>query len=102
MNDLEVLDAQILELQEKAKTLRNQKRSSAVADVLKTITTYQISMAELFPSGIAKKVRGAKSSSPAKVKFRGAKGEEWSGRGLIPRWMATEIAAGKTKESFKV
>ena len=102
MNDLEALDAQILELQEKAKALRNEKRSGAVAEVLKTIATYNISVNELFPGGVAKKVRGAKSSSPATIKFRGPKGEEWSGRGLIPRWMATELSAGKTKESFKV
>ncbi len=54
----------------------------------------------------AVKKTGRKPSSQkgAKVaaKYRGPNGETWSGRGLMPRWMATLVAEGKAKESFAV
>lgn len=50
------------------------------------------------------KVDGRKGKrAKAKVKYRGPKlGEKWSGRGLMPRWMAAYVKAGKKKESFLV
>jgi DNA-binding protein H-NS len=35
-------------------------------------------------------------------KYRGPKGELWSGRGLKPRWLAAEIRRGKKVESFAI
>ncbi len=35
-------------------------------------------------------------------KFRGPKGETWSGRGLKPRWLTAEIKKGKKLESFAI
>lgn len=55
---------------------------------------------------VAVKKAGRKSSSQkgAKVaaKYRGPNGESWSGRGLMPRWLAAQVAAGKPKENFAV
>jgi DNA-binding protein H-NS len=36
------------------------------------------------------------------AKYRGPNGETWSGRGLMPRWMATLVASGRTKEEFAI
>lgn len=55
---------------------------------------------------VAAKKASRKSSSQkgAKVaaKYRGPDGETWSGRGLMPRWLAALVATGKSKESFAV
>ena len=49
----------------------------------------------------ARKTSVAKGAKLA-VKYKGPKGETWSGRGSMPRWMAELVAAGKSRESFAV
>jgi ParB/RepB/Spo0J family partition protein len=34
--------------------------------------------------------------------YRGPNGETWSGRGLMPRWLASLVAEGQDKEAFKI
>ena len=34
--------------------------------------------------------------------YRGPKGQEWSGRGRVPRWVRDAEAAGKNREEFAV
>ncbi len=34
----------------------------------------------------------------AKIKYRGPKGEKWSGRGMTPLWMRPLLKGGKKKE----
>ena len=34
--------------------------------------------------------------------YRGPNGETWSGRGLMPRWLAALVAEGQDKEAFKI
>jgi DNA-binding protein H-NS len=57
------------------------------------------------------KFAGAKSTKPAKAKkatsavaakFKGPNGETWSGRGLTPKWLASLVAAGGTKEQYLI
>lgn len=43
-----------------------------------------------------------KQRRKAAIKYRGHKGEKWSGRGMTPLWMRAYIKAGKKKESFLV
>ena len=38
----------------------------------------------------------------APVKYRGPNGEEWSGRGQIPKWMKPLLEKGKRKEDFLI
>ena len=42
------------------------------------------------------------SRPPVEAKYRGPQGEEWSGRGLTPRWLSALIAQGRTKEEFAI
>jgi DNA-binding protein H-NS len=49
----------------------------------------------------SKKDRGGDSGKIA-VKFRGPKGEEWAGRGRVPRWLETLEAEGKSRDQFAV
>ncbi len=47
-----------------------------------------------------RETKHARGKQPAK--YRGPKGEEWSGRGPAPRWMKPLLAKGKTKEDFLI
>lgn len=38
----------------------------------------------------------------AAIKYRGPKGEKWSGRGMTPLWMRAYLKKGKKKEQFLV
>lgn len=49
----------------------------------------------------ARKPSSQKGSKVA-AKYRGPNGETWSGRGMTPRWLTAQVAAGKPKESFAV
>lgn len=48
------------------------------------------------------KAKSARSRRPAAVKFKGPKGETWSGRGKQPVWLRTLLDEGKKLEDFKV
>jgi DNA-binding protein H-NS len=47
-------------------------------------------------------VKKKKSGVPVAAKYQGPNGESWSGRGLTPRWLASLVAQGKTKEDFAI
>ena len=40
--------------------------------------------------------------APLPVKYRGPSGEEWSGRGRLPKWLQVLEASGKSRDQFKV
>lgn len=46
--------------------------------------------------------RGPTAGYKVPVKYRGPNGEEWSGRGHIPKWMKPLLEAGDSKEKYKV
>jgi len=49
------------------------------------------------------KVDGRKQKrAKAKIKYRGPKGEKWSGRGMTPLWMRPLLKGGKKKEDFAI
>lgn len=39
---------------------------------------------------------------PLPAKYRGPNGEEWTGRGRMPKWLQTLAAEGKSREDFRV
>lgn len=50
-----------------------------------------------------KKANGRKTTRrKAAIKYRGPKGEKWSGRGMTPLWMRPLLKKGKKKEEFLV
>lgn len=57
-------------------------------------------------TGKAAAKRAGKPSKQAGTKvapkYRGPKGETWSGRGMMPRWLAALVAQGRTRESFAI
>lgn len=105
MNNLIEIQNQIAALQKQAEEIKAQEFGKTVQEILAKMEAFGITVADLQGSKVrARKASStaSKSSNPAPAKYRGPNGETWSGRGLMPRWLAALVAQGATKESFAI
>lgn len=118
MNNLVDIQNQIQKLQKQASEIKDREFGKTVQDILAKMQAFDISVKDLQAAmaggrkgrGKAKtasaqpKVAVAKKKAGVAVaaKYQGPNGETWSGRGLTPRWLASLIAQGKTKEEFAI
>lgn len=103
MSSLIEIQNQIALLQKQAEEIRANELAQVIQDILTKMDAYGITVDDLDRGrGRTRKVGSTKSANPAPVKFRGPNGETWSGRGLMPRWLAALVAEGQAKESFAV
>lgn len=104
MSSLIEIQNQIASLQKQAEEIRATELAQTVQDILAKMDAFGITVDDLDRAkGRTRKGSSvAKSGNPAPVKFRGPNGETWTGRGLMPRWLAAMVATGKSKESFAV
>ena len=90
------LKAQAEALLQQAEAARRAEIAAVVAEIQAKMKEYGITLADL--KGGAKK---AKTRGVVAAKYRNpVTGESWSGRGRAPRWLADELAKGRTKDSF--
>ena len=70
------------------------------AKITESAQNLGVSIHELFglQQTAKRETKHARGKQPAK--YRGPKGEEWSGRGPAPRWLKAFLAKGKSKEYF--
>lgn len=121
VSNLIEIQGQIEKLTKQASEIRAREFDSTVQEILAKMTAFGITLKDLRPkktvksgkskskpntpasraSG-AKKAKSKFAGSVVAAKFRGPAGESWSGRGLMPRWLAGHIALGKNKEDFAV
>jgi len=104
MTSLIEIQNQIATLQKQAEEIKATELAATIADIQAKMEAFGITVDDLERAkGRGRKATGgSKSSSPAPVKFRGPNGETWTGRGLMPRWLAAKVAEGQSKESFAV
>jgi len=81
---------------EELKKKLNDNRPNALEEVLTKIEFYDFTAKEL---GF-KSARGKKEGGSVSAKYKGPKGETWSGRGLAPKWMQGDDE--KTAEQKKI
>lgn len=92
------LKAQAEALLKQAETARRAEISAVVAEIQARMREYGITIDDL--KGGAKK---SKSRGAVAAKYRNpATGDSWSGRGRAPKWLAAELAKGRTKDEFLV
>lgn len=100
------LKARLDALALKAEAARTAELQSVIDGMRENITTYGITAEDLFPTkkrrgkGIAKTAAVAEAAlkSPVPPKYRDPKtGNEWSGRGRAPQWIA-----GKNRDRFLI
>lgn len=118
MSNLIEIQVQIQKLQKQASEIKAKEFDRTVQDILAKMAAFGITVKDLqVASGSPRKGRGrpavagkAAGAKPKKkaagvsvaAKYRGPNGETWSGRGLTPRWLATLLAQGQTKEAFAI
>jgi len=104
MTSLIDIQNQIALLQKQAEEIKASQLAETIADILAKMDAFGITVDDLDRSkGRSRKPAAvAKSGNPAPIKYRGPNGETWTGRGLMPRWLAAKVAEGQTKESFAV
>jgi DNA-binding protein H-NS len=90
-------------LQKQAEEIKSAELAVTIADILAKMEAFGITVEDLERKGRTRKpVAAGKSGNPAPIKYRGPNGETWTGRGLMPRWLAAKVAEGQSKESFAV
>jgi DNA-binding protein H-NS len=115
MSNLMDIQSQIEKLQKQASEIKTREFQKTVQDIRAKMQAFGITLKDLQPSkgragkvktGVSAKRAGPgpkrKSASAVAAKYRGPNGETWSGRGLTPRWLATLVAQGQTKEDFAI
>jgi DNA-binding protein H-NS len=111
------LTHEIERLEQQAEDLRSQELAGVVTRIREAIATYGLTANDLgFAGSVATKViplagpapklarRGKSPQAGTKVpaKYRDDAGNEWTGRGMTPRWINAALAAGATLESFLI
>jgi len=123
MSNLIDIQSQIEKLQKQAIEIKAKDFHATVQDILLKMQAYGITVKDLQsarpgkpakagrgrpagklkPALVAKPAKAArKLGAPVAAKYRGPNGETWSGRGLTPKWLASLVAAGQSKESFLI
>lgn len=96
------LRAQAEKLLAQAEEARQREMDEAIAEIKGKINLYGLTAQDLgFQIGRSFMAKKAKAPSP--VKYRGPKGETWSGaRGRKPNWVLEALKEGKKLEDFEV
>lgn len=118
MTNLIEIQSQIHKLQKQEAEIKAKEFDKTIQDIIAKMQAFGISVKDIQsaagtprkgrgrPVAVKKaKVPGSKKKSgatPVAAKFRGPNGETWSGRGLTPRWLASLVAQGQSKESFAI
>lgn len=94
------LRAQIEALTREAEAARKAEISQVVAEIRSKMLEFNLGIEDIAPRGASGSVR---KGAPVAPKYRNpATNETWTGRGKQPRWLAAELASGKTLESFAI
>ncbi|MDP2829725.1 MAG: H-NS histone family protein [Sulfuricellaceae bacterium] len=114
------LKSQAEDLMRQAEAARKAETGAAIAEIKAKMLAYSMTLADLGVEARAakgRKAKAAKVARPAKVsKAKKAKarkavaakyrnpvgGETWSDRGRVPKWLAAELAKGRTREEFLI
>ena len=117
MNNLIDIQTQIEKLQKQAADIKAREFDRTVLDIRAKMQAFGITVKDLQTVKRGIKGKGKKDTAPKKrvnagaaknagklvaAKFQGPNGETWSGRGLTPRWLATLLEQGRTKDEFAI
>ena len=114
------LKSQAEDLMRQAEAARKAEIGAAIAEIKAKMAMYGITLTDL--GGKARAVKGrkpkaaktvkvakgakakvTKARKPVAAKYRNpANGDAWSGRGRVPKWLAAELAKGRTRDEFAV
>lgn len=89
-------------LLQQAEQVRKQEQAGIVASLRATMKEHGITLEDLGGTAV-RKASGARGKGKLPAKYRGPKGELWSGGpGRKPGWVKAVLAAGQDIESFRI
>lgn len=97
MSNYQELKQQAAELLRQAEELRSTERSEVLQQVRELIADWDFTAADLGLKGASVQKRIKPS-----IKYQHPNGGTWTGRGMMPNWLRSELANGATKEQFLV
>jgi DNA-binding protein H-NS len=107
--DLESFSAkQLTELIHAAEKKRQEKvqieRIALLEEMTNRAQELGLTLEELVGTRAAKRTPKTRQDTGFKVaaKFRGPNGEEWTGRGRMPKWLVAQEAAGRKRDEFLI
>lgn len=117
MTNLIDIQEQIEKLQKQASEIKSREFSNTVEEIRAKMQAFGITLKDLQSGKGRGKAKATKSTGKPKAvanvskkkatgtvaaKYLGPNGEAWSGRGLMPRWLAALVAQGRTKDEFAI
>lgn len=120
MSSLIEIQGQIEKLQKQANDIKAREFDKTVQDILAKMGAFGITLKDLQPGKSRKlakraakpgaamgkrstgKVKSKNAGTAVAAKYRGPNGETWSGRGLMPRWLAALVSQGQTRDDFLI
>ncbi len=101
MTTLQDLLAKRAALEQEIQNTQKRDRSDAIQKIKILMQEYDLSTADI-SNKAGPKPTGTRHGKVA-AKFRNtATGDEWSGRGLQPKWLKAALASGKTLDNFRL
>ena len=114
MSKLIDLQSQIANLQKQAEEIRTKEFEATIIEIRQKMQAFGITVKDLQSTKVkgkpgrkaktvaAKPAKAKKPGAAVAAKYRGPNGETWTGRGLTPKWLASLVAQGQTKEQFLI
>lgn len=105
MADLQQLIRQKAELERQIAQLNSKGRQDAIDEIRKIMTENGLTSDDIAAPARTRKAGIKLDGSERKAvaaKYRDGDGNQWTGRGLKPRWLTAALAAGKKLEEFAV
>lgn len=94
--------AHIEELKRQAEEVRRREFQTVVMDMKAKIAMYGITAKDLGFAEVPEVAEKKDGRSDVMPKYRGPKGETWSGRGKTPTWLANFIENGGNKDELLI
>jgi len=105
MADLQQLIRQKADLERQIAQLNSKGRQDAVDEIRRIMAEHALTSDDIASPARARKSSTKLDGTERKAvaaKYKDGQGNQWTGRGLKPRWLAAALAAGKKLEDFAV
>ena len=105
MADLQQLIRQKADLERQIAQLNSKGRQDAIDEIRTIMAEHGLTSDDIAAPARARKaglkLDGTERKAVA-AKYKDDQGNQWTGRGLKPRWLTAALAAGKTLDDFAV
>jgi DNA-binding protein H-NS len=105
MADLQELIRQKADLERQIAHLNSKGRQDAIDEIRKIMSEHGLTSDDIAAPGKARKIGTKLDGTERKAvaaKYKDDQGNQWTGRGLKPRWLTAALAAGRKLEDFAV